>query len=321
MLIDQPPTRPSEPNSKPTKLTQTHLSINLSPSSTISRITSRDLKGALHVVLVVYDLLPAGKLSNIAWYLGVGLYHSAIRIPELGREFAFGGHPNSDISGIFSLPIRSDGKPPMPGLRLVSEVDMGQIRTNPLPQKSSLPRNSSTSTPTETRRLMRSSASTRSSVNTSSSVQSPTSTTHSKASAYPTIQEESLEMAHDHSQEGTSSASSMASDVSDLTPNRTQLETFEHVLTQLDESPDWRGTSYDLLRRNCNTFSDELCMLLTGRRTPGWINRAAAVGTALPCLVPEGWIEPPIVDITPPPSTSTSTTPQAYEPPKQEMRI
>ncbi|KAH9825080.1 hypothetical protein DFH28DRAFT_878776 [Melampsora americana] len=318
MLINQPQTQ-SASNSQSPKLTEDNLSLNLSPSSTISKDPSRRVEGALHVVLVVYDLLPAGKLSNIAWYLGVGLYHSAIRIPELGREFAFGGHPNSDISGIFSLPIRSDGKPPMPGLRLVAEVDMGQIKNNPLPRNTNLPRDSSSSNRTEAKRLIRSSASTRSSVNTSSSVQSFASTLQTKPAVYPPIGQESLEMVHNNSQEGNSCASSMVSDVSDAPPSRTQLETFEHVLTQLDESPDWRGTSYDLLRRNCNTFSDELCMLLTGRRTPGWINRAAAVGTALPCLVPEEWIEPPTVDIaTPPPSSST---PQEYGPPKQEMRV
>lgn len=320
MLIDQSQPDSNSHSHSPKLTNPNNLSLNLSPSSAIAKDLTRPLKGVLHVVLVVYDLLPAGKLSNIAWFLGVGLYHSAIRIPQLGREFAFGGHPNSDISGIFSLPIRSDGKPPMPGLRLVAEVDMGQIRTDSSPRNSNLPpRNSSSSTPTEARRLMRSSASTRSSVNTLNSVQSPTSTTHPKPSVYPPIREESHEMGQNNSQEGTSSASSMASDVSDVPPNRTQLETFEHVLTQLDESPDWRGTSYDLLRRNCNTFSDELCMLLTGRRTPGWINRAAAVGTALPCLVPEEWIEPPTVEITTPPPSAT--TPQPYGPPKQEMRI
>ena len=78
----------------------------------------------------------------------------------------------------------------------------------------------------------------------------------------------------------------------------TQLETLAFILDQLDRSPDWHGTSYDLLKRNCNTFSNELCMLLTGKGAPKWINRAASVGSSLPCLVPaehfsQRWIEPP----------------------------
>ncbi|CAM9660695.1 unnamed protein product, partial [Discosporangium mesarthrocarpum] len=36
--------------------------------------------------------------------------------------------------------------------------------------------------------------------------------------------------------------------------------------------------SYNIARHNCNHFADELCFALTGRRIPGWINRAANVG-------------------------------------------
>lgn len=32
-----------------------------------------------------------------------------------------------------------------------------------------------------------------------------------------------------------------------------------------------------------------MCKVLTGREMPAWINRAARVGTALPCLVPKEW--------------------------------
>lgn len=32
-----------------------------------------------------------------------------------------------------------------------------------------------------------------------------------------------------------------------------------------------------------------MCKVLTGREMPTWINRAARVGTALPCLVPKEW--------------------------------
>ena len=45
--------------------------------------------------------------------------------------------------------------------------------------------------------------------------------------------------------------------------------------------------------RNCNHFTDELCKRLTGKTPPGWINRAAKLGTMFPCVIPDEWIEPP----------------------------
>jgi hypothetical protein len=67
--------------------------------------------------------------------------------------------------------------------------------------------------------------------------------------------------------------------------------------------------------RNCNTFTHEVVWRLTGRRAPAWLNRAAwvrthgptlallhahnridrllrcQVATAIPCIVPAGWID------------------------------
>ena len=45
--------------------------------------------------------------------------------------------------------------------------------------------------------------------------------------------------------------------------------------------PDFQPSSYNVLRRNCHHFSDELCFRLLGRRLPSWINRAARVGDAI----------------------------------------
>ncbi|CEP08637.1 hypothetical protein [Parasitella parasitica] len=44
---------------------------------------------------------------------------------------------------------------------------------------------------------------------------------------------------------------------------------------------------------NCNHFSEDLCKRLTGKQTPGWINRAAKLGTMFPCVIPTEWVEPP----------------------------
>ncbi|XXG98587.1 protein translocase subunit [Hypoxylon texense] len=58
-------------------------------------------------------------------------------------------------------------------------------------------------------------------------------------------------------------------------------------------SDEFQGTAYNLLTKNCNHFTSYLCLKLTGRPGPGWLNRAASIGVALPCVVPRDWIEPP----------------------------
>ncbi|CAN6296746.1 unnamed protein product [Urochloa humidicola] len=51
------------------------------------------------------------------------------------------------------------------------------------------------------------------------------------------------------------------------------------ILIQL--SHEWRGCSYDLLSKNCNHFTNELCEKLGACKIPGWVNRFAnAVYTA-----------------------------------------
>lgn len=54
----------------------------------------------------------------------------------------------------------------------------------------------------------------------------------------------------------------------------------------------YRGNAYHILQMNCNSFSDDLCLALTGRRIPGWVNRIATVALALHCLLPPGWVPP-----------------------------
>lgn len=58
-------------------------------------------------------------------------------------------------------------------------------------------------------------------------------------------------------------------------------------------SEEFLGPSYNLLTKNCNHFTAYLCRKLTGRPGPVWLNRAANIGVALPCVVPREWIEPP----------------------------
>jgi len=63
-------------------------------------------------------------------------------------------------------------------------------------------------------------------------------------------------------------------------------------------SNEFLGPTYNLLTRNCNHFTSHLCMALTRQAAPAFLNRAASIGVALPCVVPAGWIEPPECEVT-----------------------
>ena len=58
-----------------------------------------------------------------------------------------------------------------------------------------------------------------------------------------------------------------------------------------EASQKFQGTSYNLLTNNCNHFTSYICEKLTSK--PSWLNRAASIGVALPCVVPQEWIAPP----------------------------
>lgn len=68
----------------------------------------------------------------------------------------------------------------------------------------------------------------------------------------------------------------------------------EVIIKEASEA--FQGPSYNLLSKNCNHFTSYLCEKLTGRPGPGWLNRAASIGVALPCVVPREWIAPPDFD-------------------------
>ncbi|KAK8085637.1 hypothetical protein PG997_006908 [Apiospora hydei] len=69
----------------------------------------------------------------------------------------------------------------------------------------------------------------------------------------------------------------------------------QHEIDQIikSTSEDFPGTAYNLLTKNCNHFTQSLCERLTGQKGPAWLNRAASIGVALPCMVPRDWVEPP----------------------------
>nr|CAD1844918.1 unnamed protein product [Ananas comosus var. bracteatus] len=49
----------------------------------------------------------------------------------------------------------------------------------------------------------------------------------------------------------------------------------------------YHGDTYHLLAKNCNHFTDDVCMHLTGKPVPGWVNRLARLGSLCNCFLPE----------------------------------
>lgn len=74
----------------------------------------------------------------------------------------------------------------------------------------------------------------------------------------------------------------------------TPAKEIESIIREASET--FQGTSYNLLTRNCNHFTAYLCERLTGMPGPSWLNRAASIGLALPCVVPRQWVTPPDAD-------------------------
>ena len=72
----------------------------------------------------------------------------------------------------------------------------------------------------------------------------------------------------------------------------------EHEIENIikEVSAAFLGPSYNLLSNNCNHFTSHLCEKLIGKAAPNWLNRAASIGVALPCVVPRDWIAPPEYD-------------------------
>ncbi|KAK9095206.1 hypothetical protein Scep_026675 [Stephania cephalantha] len=49
----------------------------------------------------------------------------------------------------------------------------------------------------------------------------------------------------------------------------------------------YHGDTYHLIAKNCNHFTDDVCVRLTGKPIPGWVNRLARLGSFCNCLLPE----------------------------------
>ena len=57
---------------------------------------------------------------------------------------------------------------------------------------------------------------------------------------------------------------------------------FRLFMEQLSQK--YHGDTYHLIAKNCNHFTDEVCMQLTGKAIPGWVNRLARLGEKTVCF-------------------------------------
>mmetsp|Transcript_20781 Transcript_20781/g.34251 ORF Transcript_20781/g.34251 Transcript_20781/m.34251 type:complete len:245 (+) Transcript_20781:141-875(+) len=53
--------------------------------------------------------------------------------------------------------------------------------------------------------------------------------------------------------------------------------------------PEYPGNSYNLVTRNCNHFTDDLCQRLVNKSIPKYINRLANLGVFFNCMLPDSW--------------------------------
>lgn len=66
---------------------------------------------------------------------------------------------------------------------------------------------------------------------------------------------------------------------------RTELSQLEIDQLMIEMGQRYTGSSYNLLTRNCNHFTEALIQALCAQPIPRWINRMAALGTWVPCFI------------------------------------
>ncbi|CDY39951.1 BnaC06g40290D [Brassica napus] len=67
---------------------------------------------------------------------------------------------------------------------------------------------------------------------------------------------------------------------------KTDLGPLEVRATMEELSEIYKGSSYNLITKNCNHFCDEICIKLTGNPIPSWVNRLARIGFMCNCVLP-----------------------------------
>lgn len=69
----------------------------------------------------------------------------------------------------------------------------------------------------------------------------------------------------------------------------TLSEVRANVIPHMEQKMGFVGQNYDVMRKNCNSFSDELAKIMFNSKKsviPGWVNRAAKIGSAFSGFMP-----------------------------------
>ncbi|XP_021761083.1 deSI-like protein At4g17486 isoform X3 [Chenopodium quinoa] len=66
----------------------------------------------------------------------------------------------------------------------------------------------------------------------------------------------------------------------------TELEAEEVKKVMKEFSKEYKGNAYNLITKNCNHFSNDVCKKLTGNHIPTWVNRLARIGMVFNCVIP-----------------------------------
>ena len=77
----------------------------------------------------------------------------------------------------------------------------------------------------------------------------------------------------------------------------TSILPIDEVLTAIEELKiEYAGFTYDILNKNCNHFSDDLCRKLVGVGIPPYLNRLARLSKMFRCLIPKKMLQNNAID-------------------------
>ncbi|KAM0752888.1 DUF862-domain-containing protein [Meredithblackwellia eburnea MCA 4105] len=290
--------------------------------------SSNNNNAPLRIKIIVYDLLPPGRLSSILNFVGSGVYHSSVSLAiPLGpsdtsnptaREYAFGGHDQPGVTGIFSIP-EGTAHMRMPGLKYYLTYDAGEAFGDDWNKVFGPKRRRSSSSGLALNRswsILSSSGETGGSL-TSSPRDSIVSSTRGEKSPPGSTNSSPYLSGGASSEDAASKSTTHLTSVDsegflvdepvndgsedwldddggerDGTQYLTKHQRLAYrIIEGMKREPEWNGNKYLLLEKNCNSFTNELVWRLTGRRAPGYLNRAAWFATSAPCLIPAGFID------------------------------
>ncbi|TKY58096.1 DeSI protein [Spatholobus suberectus] len=61
---------------------------------------------------------------------------------------------------------------------------------------------------------------------------------------------------------------------------------------------EYSGNTYHLIQKNCNHFCNDVCLKLTGKSIPRWVNRLARLGFLCNCVLPPSLNETKVRQVT-----------------------